>query len=163
MFSVDVPKDGADELQMNGYAGSPKSSAVVNSKKKQGWITKGGKYYYKNSNGKYLKNGVYKIGKYYYFFDNKGVSCTGKKIRNDCVYVMDKATRRCKEQYFRLVVQDVNGKNIVGSLYGKRSVNLFQQSLKGLRIEDQSGNVLRNYKPRQGDFYCDTKSHRAAA
>ena len=54
------------------------SALTVQAANKTGWIRTGNNYKYKVDD-KYVKNEVKKIGKYYYYFDKKGIRRTGNR------------------------------------------------------------------------------------
>ena len=153
---------GFKENLVSVQAASTSGTTEKTAKKtlKSCWVKKNGVYYYYNSKGKLLKNGIYKINATLYHFDKAGKRTSAKYNTHAFYYTFDKKTGKNTSIYTYLTVESVSPKynSITGSriervgstkAYKKETYRI---SAGTARIYDKSGKKISCASLKKGDM-----------
>ena len=150
---------GFKENLVSVQAASGATEKAAEKTVKSCWVKKNGAYYYYNSKGKLLRNGIYKINGTLYHFDKTGKRTSAKYNTNVFYYTFDKKTGKNTSIYTYLTVENVSPdfSSITGSrvervgstkAYKKESYRI---SARTAGIYDKSGKKISCSSLKKGD------------
>ena len=152
---------GFCESKVSVQAASASGATEKAAKKalKSRWVKKNGAWYYYNSRGKLLKNGVYKVNGSLYQFDKTGKRISTKYHTQKFWYTFDRKNGKNTSIYTYLTVEEVSAK--YNSITGSRvecmgSTKTYEKvpyriSAKTARIYDKNGKKINCSSLKKGD------------